>query len=515
MRNLQTFWTLGMLLVLALSGARAQDSSSPPPSAGDAPQNASQQPVPAYGQENAPPSVTENPPLSGLDLPSLQPHAAPLSYLQPGATFSQSIGSNAIGILGGGGVSSITRALGSITMNRLWSNYDLAMNYFGGVAYYSAKGQGFQLLQQLDLDQKIFWKRGQLSVRDSFSYLPEGNFGGAYGSMGSQGASSLGNSIFGGFWGGNSLGNLGLAPRILNVSLADISESLSAKSTVTLAGGYAFSHFYGTDTTGSSFIGSSQVSVQAGYNRVLTPHTQIALVYGYQAFDFSVEGSAFHTHIIQGVYGHRVTGRLDFLIGAGPQIAFIDTQTATCSLTIVSPFYCSVFGGTLIPATDKSTKLGVSAQARLRYMFPKTSMYLDFKRFDTSGSGFLAGAQSNIVNLGAERPLSRVWDAFVNIGYSTNDRLQPLSQFQLIQCGNPQTSQTACPANNAGSYNYGFAGAGVHRAFGRELHAYFSYQFNRLSFSNSFCGAVACNRISNQSLATVGLDWTPRPIRID
>jgi hypothetical protein len=57
--------------------------------------------------------------------------------------------------------------------------------------------------------------------------------------------------------------------------------------------------------------------------------------------------------------------------------------------------------------------------------------------------------------------------------------------------------------------------AGVHRAFGRELHAYFSYQFNRLAFANSFCGIGTCNRISNQSLATFGLDWTPRPIRID
>src|SRR2546427_9533149 len=35
---------------------------------------------------------------------------------------------------------------------------------------------------QLDVDQRINWKRGQLALRDSFSYLPEGTFGfGAYG----------------------------------------------------------------------------------------------------------------------------------------------------------------------------------------------------------------------------------------------------------------------------------------------------------------------------------------------
>ncbi len=88
MSKLQTIWTLGML-AFALSGAWAQDSSTPP-STGDVPQSAEQQPVPAYGQESTPPPISENPPLSGLDLPSLEPHAAPLSYLQPGATFSES-----------------------------------------------------------------------------------------------------------------------------------------------------------------------------------------------------------------------------------------------------------------------------------------------------------------------------------------------------------------------------------------------------------------------------------------
>src|ERR1017187_6645295 len=145
MSKLHSILTLGML-ACALSGAWAQDNSTTP-STEAAPQSEQQQPVPAYGQENAPPSVSENPPLSGLDLPSLEPHAAPLSYLQPGATISESIGSNATGNLGGGGVSSITRGVGSITLQRLWSNYDLAMDYFGGVAYYARTGQGFQSLQ--------------------------------------------------------------------------------------------------------------------------------------------------------------------------------------------------------------------------------------------------------------------------------------------------------------------------------------------------------------------------------
>ena len=68
-----------------------------------------------------------------------------------------------------------------------------------------------------------------------------------------------------------------------------------------------------------------------GYNRILTSHTQIALVYGYQGFDFSVEGTAFHSHIIQGMYGHRISGRMDLLLGAGPQFTMIDSLHVSLS----------------------------------------------------------------------------------------------------------------------------------------------------------------------------------------
>ncbi len=509
----QSIWILGML-GFALSGAWGQDNSTPP-STEAAPPSSQQQPAPAYGQENAPPPILENPPLSGLDQPSLEPHAAPLSYLQPGATISESAESNAASTLGGGGVSSVSRALGSVTLRRLWSNYDLAIDYVGGVGYYTITGEGFKALQQMDLDQKITWKRGQLSLRDSFSYLPEGNFGGAYGSTGSQGLTSLGNSAFGGFWGGSSLGNLGLAPRILNVSLADVSENLTPKSAITAAGGYAFTHFYGTDSQGNSFIGSSQTSAQVGYNRLLTSRTQIAVAYGYQGFDFNVLGTAFHSHIIQGMYGHRISGRMDVLLGAGPQFTFIDTQSAVCSDPTIPAFFCQS-PNTLVPTTVKNTKIGVAAQARLRYKFPKTMMDLEFQRFETSGSGLFAGAQSNIVRWSATRPLSRVWSAFVDIGYSHNSRLQPLSEQQLIECSNSsQGTSTTCPANDATVYSYWFLGGGVHRAFGRSFHAYFSYQFNEMAFNQSFCGTGPCNRISNRNVATFGLDWTPRPIRLD
>src|SRR5215471_1276170 len=150
------------MMVLSLGVMRAQDNPTPSDS-----QTSPQQPVAAYGQENAPQPISENPPLSGLDLPSLQEHAAPLSYLQPGVTASESATTNIGNELGGStSVGSITRGLGSLALKRLWSHYDLALDYMGGAAYYQKGGIGAKLLQDLGLDQKIMWKRGQLSLRD-------------------------------------------------------------------------------------------------------------------------------------------------------------------------------------------------------------------------------------------------------------------------------------------------------------------------------------------------------------
>ena len=160
---------------------------------------------------------------------------------------------------------------------------------------------------------------------------------------------------------------------------------------------------------------------------------------------------------------------------------------------------------------------GFASRARLRYKFPKTLLDLDYQRFVTNGSGLFAGTETDLATLNVDRPLTRVWSAFANIGYSHNSRVQPLTRQQVAQCTRPPSSnsQNACPANNATAYSYGFIGGGLQRAFGRNFHAYISYQFNELSFDDSFCLAgTPCNRVSNRQVVTIGLDWTPRPIRI-
>ena len=474
-------WLWILMLALALNLAWGQDNSAPQPGAS---QDNSQTPAPAYGPDYPQSPITENPPLSGLDLPGLEPHAAPLSYLQPGVVVSETADSNVADSFGNSAVRSVTQGLGVLTLQRIWSHYDLALDYLGGAAYYNAHGVGWKLLQEMDVEQKINWKRGQLALRDSFSYLPEGTFGAEYGAVGVQSLTSIGSSNFNQFLSGSTLGALGQVPRISNLAVVDLTESLSPKSSVTAVGGYAFTHFTGNPALGTvplvnnSFLGNSQTSAQAGYNRILTPHDQVALMYGYQAFDFSAQGTAFHTHVIQVMYGHRVSGRMDFLIGAGPQITKLS------------------FGG----AAD--TQIGVAGRAQLRYRFTKTILELLYARYETGGSGFFAGSQTDEARLTGSRPLSRKWTAFLDLGYSHNRRLQPLSTSAVL----------------ANTFNYGFAGAGLRRTFSRKFILFGTYQFNEISFDTSFCsvqGLSGCNRISQRHLVTIGLEWMPRPIRID
>jgi hypothetical protein len=499
------------LTVFMGSVAWSQDEQQPAPA-----------PVPAFGQENPLPTAGENPPISAIDQPGLEPHAAPESFLVPGLHFSESLDSNVTNTLGGSSVSSVTRGLGSLTLQKLWKNYDVAMDYIGGVSYYGQGGIGLQQLEQFDIDNRINWKRGQLAIRDSFSYLPEGAFGfGAYGGggaynagLGTLGAGLLGSSAFGGqttaFTGGNGLGiSLGQVPRLTNLALADVVESLSPKSSITFAAGYGVVHFYGDLVEQNplvgplqqniSFVGSSEFTAQAAYDRTLTAKDQVAVSYGYQSFTFSTAGTAFHSHVVQGMYGHRVSGRMDFLISAGPQFTRINQQE--CDIPTIPATNCTQFGGAV--TTLGVSKTGVAGRVSLRYRFPKTSVSMSYQRYETNGSGIFAGAQSNIVQADFARPLSRVWDLFGDLGVSRNSQLQ-------------------LPGSvvNATAFIYGFAGIGLHRQFGRDLRGFVSYQFNDLSFNNgcplpAASSTASCSDMSQRHVLSVGLDWTPRPIRLD
>lgn len=499
--RLRNYICIGMLLALLGTLALAQDTgSSQTPDTG-APQTPdtgtppNSTPAPAFGQTGpAPQQNVDNPPISGLDLPNLDPNASSRSFLVPGVHVSQAVDTNIGNQIGGTAVQGVTRALGSLALQKLWNRYDVGLAYVGGGAYYNNSNFGLTQFHSLDAEQRYLWRTGQFAMRDGFSYLPEGAFGfgayggsGALGGVGTTGGTGITGIGLGGggalLGGGGTLASLGQAPRISNITVADITQSLSPRASVTVAGSFGLTHF--TDSSATqivngqvvNFIDSQQVSGQAGYSYQLSRANQIGLLYGYQSFHFPTEVAGnFRTHLFHVLYGHRISGRMDLVLGGGPQI----TEIAT-------------------PGAPTTSSVSASGRAELRYRFPQTSLTAGYSHYNSSGSGFYGGAKTDLVRVDASRPFGRNYTGTLDVGYTHNVRIIPFTTGSV-------------PGQ---SFGYAYVGGSLHRRFGRDFSGFVSYQWNTLQFDTSFCTTGSCNRISNRQVALIGFDWTPHPIRLD
>ena len=452
------------------------------------PQSTSSQPSATDNQQSANGAVisSENPPIAGLDQPSLESPMPSRSFLLPGAHVSEAVDSNVGETSGSSSTQGVTRALGSLLFQKVGGRTATALEYVGGVAYYSSYNPSSNQVQELDAQERFLWKKGQLTLRDNFSYLPEGSFGfGVYGesaaySEGLQGIGYIGGTIatgLNGIFGPGQFGSLGQAPRISNLAVVDVDQDLSARSALTVAGGYGLVHF--TDDS-AGFINSNEVSAEAAYNYQLSRRNQMAVLYGFQDFHYpNFAGSTFTTHLVNVLFGHRISGRLDLILGAGPQVTLINSP---------------LLGG-------ESHRVTASAQATLRYRFPRTAVGIYYNRVNTSGSGYFLGATSDIIHFSASRPLSRTWNGIVDVGYAHNSQIQP-GLFGLLP-------------NNTTSFWYLYAGAALQHQLSRRFSMFLSYQFNDLSFNTSPCTIAGCSEASQRHVAAIGVEWHPHPIRLD
>jgi hypothetical protein len=424
--------------------------------------------------------------VTSLDEASLEPTVAVRSFLQPGIHLTESINSD----LGKNGVVGITRVLGSLDLLRAWSRYNTTLNYVGGASLYSDNfGQPSQV-HALDVAQRYSWRTGQFQVRDGLTYLPEGSFG--FSGFGGAGGGSTGG---GGFGGGSSFGSLGLEPRLTNAVSVDVQERLNPRSSITAAGGYTFTHFLNTNATGT--VDSRQVSAQAGYSHVLNHFDQIGLQYGYEQFQFPTQGAGtIVANTIQGLYQHQISGRMDLVLGAGPQFTTIQIPAVPANPNATPPTPA-------IPASS-TTRLSLSVRSSLRYRLPRASLALTYDRHTTAGSGIHLGSESDIARFTYSRPLSRLWDSNFDVGYSRHTALQ-------AALGNAL----------GGTYQSGFGGAGLNRRLGRFFTLLLHYQYDYEYFDNNSCPATKTCSTSinghflNRQIGDITLSWHPAPIKLD
>jgi hypothetical protein len=434
-------------------------------------------PAPAFGQ-NAPVLNPENPPVSGLDVPTLELRTATRSFISPAVLVSESADTNGGNQLGNTNLESVSHVLGALDLQQFWPKSDLFLEYLGGGAFYGNPYRAEQL-QAVGLEAVTRWRTGQMTVRDSFSYLPDGSFamsfGGAPGfgfanggfGTGIQGGGLPGMNSFAG-----QLGSVGIIPRLANTAILDAVQAISPVSAITVAGGFSNTHFYDPTNT---FINSDEVTIEAGYSRLLNRHDQIGVVYAFQLFQFPQDtGGQIYTQIVNLRWSHIITGRLSLIAGAGPE--YVDLEEGG---------YYNYWS--------------LSARVQLRYKLRHASMFASYEKYTSSGSGLFAGANTQVAMLAYSRPLGRTWQFYGDLSYSHSTRVQNVPVGGV----------------NAGSYNNGSAGALLRKHLGRSFDFFTSYRFSELAFNVPVSIGGSSGRISHDQVGAVGVEWHPRPTRIE
>lgn len=445
----------------------AQDSSPSQPAT---------PPAPAFGQ-NAPVLNPENPPVSGLDQPTLELRTASRSFISPALQVSESVDTNGANRLGNSNVQSVSHVLGAFDLQQFWPKSDLFIEYLGGGAFY-ASPYGVQQMHAAGLEAVTRWRTGQVTLRDAFSYLPDGSFQGGYGGNPGLGIANAGISGGGGLpgFGHGALGAVGNIPRLANTAIVDAVQAINPVSAFTVAGAFGNSHFYDPSNP-PTFLNGDQITVQAGYSHLFSRHDQIGVIYGFQLFQFpQVSGGEIYDHIVNVRWSHTLTGRLSLIVGAGPQ--YTDLQR----------------GGEL-------QHWSVSASAQLRYKFARSSLMAAYERFTSPGSGFFAGTETQAARLAYTRPLGRTWTVYADVGYSRNKKLQ----------------DSLFGAQNASSFDDGSAGVVLRKHLGRSYDFFSSYRFSDVAFNAppGLSGLPGTGRIARRHMGTIGVEWHPRPTRIE
>ena len=480
MLRARTIWRdlllAGMCIAAVAQNAFSQGNSSSPPTSktqSDSPtgsQSSGTPPAPPFGG-NPPILNPENPPLSGLDEPSLELRALNRSFVSTAIQVGESGDSNASNAVGGSRGQAVSHVLGAADLQKFWPRSDLFLEYLGGVVF----GDDRSFMRQLHafgLEGVTRWRTGQITVRDGFSYLPDGSFSASSaGGLPGFGIATgrLGLGLPGVFH--LEEGSVGTIPRLSNLASADVVQAITPRSAITVIGAYANDHFYGND----QLINGDDTTVEGGWSHLVSRHDQMAIVYAFQLFRFPLNvGGEIYNNIVNVRYSHVISGRMSFIGEVGPQ--YTDLRFGT-----------------------PQTRWSPTGRAVLRYRLPRIFLTASYEKFLSQGSGLFAGADAQIAEFTARRPLWRTYELLLETGYSREKRL----------------ASAAEGLSEASVFNQGFGGAVLRKHIGRNWDALAAYRFSIINFNNPVMVDGSTGKTNHRQIGTIALEWHPKAVRIE
>jgi len=465
-RTLLKITGLPLLLVLCVSQALAQDS-------GDAPKPAMGGDNAGALQSNAPADIPDTRPLAGIQNLSLGSSATSHSFLLPSFGVTTQVQFNPYdNSSGGSSPISTTYLSGRLGVNKISARSELMVDYLAAGGFSNdPNNPGNSLVQSLDFAETIRGGRWSQTFGEEFTYLPSSGFNfGGMGGLGNLGVSLAGVGTTPGF-------RQDLVPdqsiltndaaRISNTAMAETTYALGYRSTLSFFGTYGTLHFLG-----GGLQDTNMISAGAGYNYLLSPLNSMSVSYGFSRLTFPNLALGADSHSVLLSFARRVTGRLSFQVGAGPDILIFSS-----------------------PLAGPGTVLSWALNSGLNYQLRNWSTGFNYSHSLAGGSGVLPGAETDLFSGYAGRKFGS-WQASVTAGYARNGALQ-------------QTSITSVALQDW------FAGATMSRQFVSFGSLYISYNAARQSNLTAVCPLPACNTSGTTQTVSVGYNWGFRPIVLE
>ena len=464
MGNLAKLLPIGMLLI-GLPLAMGQSDVN-------VPQGQDSSGASSPEQANAP---SPAPSLTGIDDAGLESQTQGHWFFKPVLYGIQEVGSGVPDESGAMPVSSITRAYGGLLLDRKWKHYAFGVGCLAGGSIFAANTVDTQQADQAIAQQQIDWNSGRLLMLDFFSYLPEGGFGGLpFGGLGLSGM-ALGNylslitSSKLGLLNPSQFASFGDSQRLSNLVVVEADQQITPRSSIVGAVSYGTLHFF---TQG--LLNDQQQTAQLGYNYLLSPRSEIAVLGAYQNFGLGGVSSAFRAEFANVVYQRQVSRRLTLTGGGGPVVVDF------------SPKYSS--------AGRQVSGMGLAIAS---YELRSTRLYADFLSYVNGGSGYLLGAHTYRATLGAEHDFGVRWTGFLALGYARSTALE-------------QQSLLAFDLTGRQSFGTGYLSVQLSRQLTPHLKAFALYTLSGDRFdSTAACSSPTCGLSNLRQVGGIGLSWTP------
>jgi hypothetical protein len=475
-------------LVLGVLPVQAQEPAQNPTQ--DPNQGGAAQPIPAIRSPLASATDSDDTQESTLDAGKMVPDTSPLAgaenisigtmplihnNLVPRVSVLATADSDGLAVTETPGWIASTSILAGFDLQQNSGRSMLTINYSGGGTFSNDGGAVNSVIQQLDLNEKLSWRRVQLTIIEQLNYLPESSFG-------YNGLSGVA------LPGGGSTGlQQGLAPagtilttrgqRISNSSLGQVDTQLTRRSSLTFLGGYTLLHYFDND-----LLDVRDAILQAGYNYQMTRKDTVAVLYRFSGYRYNGFDQSINDNLVQVSYGRRVTGRFSLQVAAGPELVF-----STIPITPTS--------GSSSPSGGSTSQLYWSLNTSVQYLLRRMSLAASYTHGVSGGSGVLAGSLADTTTGTVSRQLLRRFNGTLNFGYSRNKGL---------------STSTATPTTQ--TYGYWFGGVNFAYSMGRSLDLNLGYILQYQDSNSTFCIGTTCSQSLTRNLINFGVNWHRRPI---